>query len=370
MIYLHVPFCKRRCIYCDFYSTTCGAEERHAYVDALCRELKARHGYLPTDTVRSIYFGGGTPSLLNLAEIARILTCIRENYHVTEDAEITLEANPDDIGAEYAQGLRTTGINRVSLGVQSFDDRLLRMLNRRHDARQAETAVRLLRETGTDNISIDLIYGLPGQSLEMFGEDLRRAFALPVTHLSAYALSVEEGTAMERMMRSGELEGTDEELFVSLYEAMMDAADRAHFIHYEISNFALSGYHSRHNSAYWNGTPYLGCGPGAHSYDGVSRRANRPDLKAYINAPEAPHETETLTPEMRLNELVFTSLRTQNGLDLNRLTATFGEKRRETLTEAARPHLDTGRLALTGDTLRLTRKGIFTSDDIISDLFV
>lgn len=369
MIYIHVPFCKRRCIYCDFYSTTYGKEVRSRYVAALFRELKARHNYLPYGHIKTIYFGGGTPSQLTISEIQGIMNCINENYDLAPTAEITFEANPDDTTPDYVRQLVNCGINRVSLGVQTFDDNLLRVLQRRHSAAEACNAVRVLKAEGIQNISIDLMYGLPQQSLDMFSHDLETAFALPITHLSAYALTIEEGTILDKMILAKMLQPVDEETYIAEYELLMQRARNAGFTHYEISNFALPDYYSRHNSAYWNGTPYLGCGPGAHSYNGISRQYNLPDVMKYItHTIDVPHITEKLSREAQFNEQVFTALRTQKGLDLIQLNHEFGEEWCNEMLESARKHLKAGRLSKANEHLTLTPSGIFVSDDVMSDL--
>lgn len=366
-----MPFCKCRCIYCDFYSTTLGEEFRKKFVEALCDELSYRKDYLPNRLIKTVYFGGGTPSQLSVCEIRTIIDRIHSTYDVAQDAEITFEANPDDVTPELVSELIDLGINRVSLGVQTFNDALLKLLHRRHTAAQARKAVYLLKNGGYENISIDLIYGLPQQTLNMFEADLADAFSLPITHLSSYALSIEEGTVLHKMVKNNKLQIADEDSFVAEYDALMKAASNAGFEHYEISNFALPEYYSRHNSAYWNGTPYLGCGPGAHSYDGKSRQYNLPDINAYISQrPVIPHETESLSPEAQFNERVFTSLRTQKGLDLERLKKDFAPNWCENLVAEAQRHLEGGRLNYNGHFIALTQKGYFVSDDVMSDLMI
>lgn len=366
-----MPFCKCRCIYCDFYSTTLGEEFRKKFVETLCDELAYRKDYLPNRLIKTVYFGGGTPSQLSVCEIRTIIDRIHSTYDVAQDAEITFEANPDDVTPELVSELIDLGINRVSLGVQTFNDALLKLLHRRHTAAQARKAVHLLKNGGFENISIDLIYGLPQQTLNMFEADLADAFSLPITHLSSYALSIEEGTVLHKMVKNNKLQIADEDSFVAEYDALMKAASNAGFEHYEISNFALPEYHSRHNSAYWDGTPYLGCGPGAHSYDGKSRRYNLPDINAYISQhPVIPHETESLFPEAQFNERVFTSLRTQKGLDLERLKKDFAPIWCENLVAEAQRHLEGGRLNYNGHFIALTQKGYFVSDDVMSDLMI
>ena len=373
MIYLHVPFCARRCIYCDFYSTTLSEEVRKQYVKAAQRELKERVSYLPSSHIRTIYLGGGTPSQLSTEEITSLLDCIRAYYNVASDAEITLECNPDDITQAFAQTIKEIGINRVSLGVQSFDDEILRLLNRRHDAKEAEEAVRTLYENGLNNISIDLIYGLPRQDVASFSTDLKKAFSLPIKHLSSYALSVEKGTPLAKRIEEKALEVASEETFVKEYTLLMEQAEKHGFIHYEISNFALQGFESKHNSGYWDGTPYLGIGPGAHSFDGTNRRYNLPQLLDYIQQSEQgifPHQTELLKDYERYNEWIFTSLRTSKGLSLQLTERRYGHEGLNYLLKNAQPHISSGRIIKEDNHLKIARDSIMVSDDIISDLMM
>ncbi|MGN0233924.1 MAG: radical SAM family heme chaperone HemW [Bacteroidaceae bacterium] len=366
-LYIHVPFCKGRCIYCDFYSTTEGAEWKSQYVSALLQEIRQRRHELSYARVHSIYIGGGTPSQLPPDMLAVIFREVFALYSVDSDAEVTVEANPDDVTAEWLSVLRHTPVNRLSMGIQTFDDALLRLLRRRHTSEQAVRAVEKAHSYGFDNVSIDLIYGLPGQTMAQWQYDVRQGLALGIQHLSAYALSYEEGTPLERMLRQGEMKETDEELSLRMYEYLMDAAKVAGFLHYEISNFSLPGRYSRHNSAYWQGTPYLGLGPGAHSYDGArTRRWNLSDLRTYVNAADGmpPYQNEILTDNELYDELVMTRLRTIEGLSLDLLQ----DQDRTYCLEQAQPHLRAGRMVQEGNFIHLTRKGIFTSNDIISDL--
>lgn len=373
MLYLHIPFCKTRCIYCDFFSTTQGPKLRSAYVQALCAELRLRSGEWSESgrgSIRSIYFGGGTPSQLSASELADIMGTIRSHYPVAPDAEITLEANPDDITAHFVEALVTLGFNRLSLGTQSFNDATLRLLHRRHTAVQATEAVETARSEGIGNISIDLMFGLPGQSLTDWESDLNRTLSLPITHFSAYALTIEPTAPISRMIQEGRIAPADEDTYVQEFEMLMNAASNHGFEHYEISNYARPGFRSRHNSGYWNSTPYIGLGPGAHSFDGKNRRQNLTDLTAYVQAAgHAPHSTEQLSPEERFNEHVFTALRTADGLPTTGLSSTFPAEWTGQLLRAARPHLEGGNLTLSaGGRLTLTRRGILVSDDVMSDL--
>ena len=368
-LYIHVPFCEKRCVYCSFYSTVHGKEERDAFVRTLTKELAFRHNGAPIST---LYFGGGTPSQLDDEEMQSIFSAIHRHCVLSPLAEITFEANPDDISQQKVVHLRQLGVNRISLGVQSFDDRRLSFLNRRHTAQQALDAIDLLRAEGVENISIDLIFGLPGQQLADWNKELAQAFELPITHLSAYSLMYEKGTPLHYARERGAVKECDEETSLSMFQMLCTSAQCAGFEQYEISNFARPGYRSRHNSSYWHGIPYLGLGPGAHSYDGKNcRRVNDYSLRRYMEAGRAktfadvPHTLEKLSADECYDELICTRLRTCEGLSLQEVPAS----RRSALLRMARPHIDGGRLELDADNhLRLTASGIFVSDDVMSDL--
>lgn len=376
-IYIHVPFCKTRCVYCDFYSTTCSPLQE-AYVAALCRELTNRQAYLEGAPIHTIYLGGGTPSQLTPAELEKIFTYIYKVYPVSADAEVTLEANPDDLSTDYLHALTTLPVNRISMGVQTFDDEMLKLLNRRHTAAQAREAVARCRQADIRNISIDLIYGLPGETNTRWQNDLRQAVALEVEHISAYHLTYEEGTPLHRMLQACQVHEVDEESSVRFFSTLTDMLGEAGYEHYEISNFARPGKQSRHNSAYWDGTPYLGCGPSAHSYNGRSRQWNLASLHDYLATPPTelpPHEVEELPTDTRYNEYVMTGLRTAQGISLGQITRLFGASYARYCLRMAQPHLLAKHLELSADShssqiLRLTRTGIFVSDGIISDLMI
>lgn len=373
-IYIHVPFCESRCAYCDFYSTTL-LRHRSAYVDTVCRELQLRLGELQGAPIETIYFGGGTPSTLTIEELSSILTSLR-NFHLSsfnfQLAEITLEANPDDLTEEYVQGLRTLPFNRVSIGIQSFHDRTLRLVGRRHTAQEAIDAVHRCQRMGLTNISIDLMYGLPGETLEDWTYSLEQAIALRVPHISAYHLTYEEGTRLWRMKEQGIVSAIDEEQSIGAFELLREKLLAAGYEHYEISNFALPGYHSRHNSSYWQGIPYIGIGPGAHSYNGTDRRWNLSSLADYIATPpgeDVPHEVEHLSTEERYDERIITELRTARGIDLTGLFADFGERYHAHCLRCATPYIHRGQLIRTVDNhLRLTPESIFISDAVMRDL--
>ena len=369
-IYIHTPFCKRRCIYCDFFSTT-QSEKKPAYVHALCQELDMRKDYLEGEDIETIYLGGGTPSQLSQEELEEIFSTLYNIYKVKEDAEITLEANPDDLTPEYVHMLRSLPINRISMGIQTFQEETLKLLHRRHTARQAIEAFQRCREAGFQNISIDLMYGLPGETLDTWKQDLQQAIALRPEHISAYHLIYEEGTALWKLKEQHQVEEADEDLSVTLFRTLIDELTRAGYEHYEISNFCLPGLHSRHNSSYWTGKKYLGCGPSAHSFNGTSRQWNVASLDKYIHAIQQgklDYEIEELDIYTRYNDFVITAIRTHWGMSLSQLRSTYGEDLYRYCLRMAKPHLAQGVLEMKEDTLKLTKEGIFISDGIMSDL--
>jgi oxygen-independent coproporphyrinogen-3 oxidase len=364
-IYIHVPFCKSRCVYCGFFSTT-ALSQRRVYVDAVVKELRRRCAALSGQSVSSIYFGGGTPSLLHSQELEKILFSIYNIYNVEDDAEITLEGNPDDLTPDYLAQLHRIGVNRLSMGVQTFSDARLCFLHRRHTAAQAVTAVRDAQRVGFDNLSIDLMFGFSGQTDAEWQADVDQALSLGVQHISAYSLMYEGGTPLTAMLERGDITEVSDEESVRMYEHLIDRLGQAGFLHYEISNFSLPGYESRHNSSYWCGMPYLGVGAGAHSYDGHNRSFNVESLAGYL-AGEPPVQ-EALTFYERYNEYVFTGLRTVNGIRVSRLQDLFGSELLAYCLRNAQIHLQNGLLVLEGDVLCLTRQGLFVSNDVMSDL--
>lgn len=369
-IYLHIPFCKRRCIYCDFFSTT-QSERKTAYVHTLCNELEMRKEYLEGENIETIYLGGGTPSQLDKEDFEFIFSYIYKNYSISDTPEITLEANPDDLTPEYIAMLRTLPFNRLSMGIQTFNESILKLLQRRHSARQAIEAFQNCRAAGFQNISIDLMYGLPGETLASWKEDLEQAVDLHPEHISAYHLIYEEGTALWQLREQHKVEEADEDLSVSLFCTLIDRLSAAGYEHYEISNFCLPDLHSRHNSSYWMEKKYLGCGPSAHSYNGISRQWNVASLDEYmkgISAGTPVFEIEELDLYTRYNDFVITRIRTKWGMPLSKLRNEFGEELYDYCLRMATPHLNQGTLELVNDVLRLTRKGIFISDGIMSDM--
>ena len=369
-IYIHIPFCKRRCIYCDFFSTT-QSEKKPTYIHALCQELEIRKDYLQGEDIETIYLGGGTPSQLSLEELESIFTTIYNIYKVKEDAEITLEANPDDLAPEYVAMLRQLPVNRISMGIQTFQEDILKLLHRRHTAQQAIEAFQRCRNAGFQNISIDLMYGLPGETLETWKQDLQQAIALHPEHISAYHLIYEEGTTLWNLRERHQVEEADEELSVTLFKTLIDELTQAGYQHYEISNFCLPEFHSRHNSSYWTGKKYLGCGPSAHSYNGLSRQWNVASLDHYIEgiiSGKPDYEMEELDIYTRYNDFVITSIRTCWGMPLSYLRTEYGEDLYRYCLRMAKPYLSQGLLETKENILKLTKEGIFISDGIMSDL--
>ena len=369
-IYLHIPFCKTRCIYCDFYSTTRN-EMTDRYVSALCRELELRKSYLDNEQVETIYFGGGTPSQLSKENFEKIFKTIEREYNLGNCEEITLEANPDDLTPEYIKMLASLPFNRISIGIQTFNEQTLRLLKRRHTAGQAISAVKECRMAGFQNISIDLMYGLPGETPESWKADLEQAISLNVEHISAYHLIYEEGTPLYEMLQKHKVEEVDEDSSVDFFALMIDRLTKAGFQHYEISNFCKPDMYSQHNSSYWTGKKYLGCGPSAHSFNGSTRQWNVSSLDKYIAGIEKgipDFDIEELDATTRYNDFVITSLRTMWGLSLNRLEEEFGTELKQYCLENAQTYLDSGKLEIRDNTLFLSKEGIFISDGIMSDL--
>ncbi len=361
-IYIHIPFCKSRCIYCDFYSTTL-ASRQDQYVETLAKELTLRKDYLHGVPIETIYIGGGTPSQLSPGNIIRLFDALP---HPIADGEVTFECNPDDIDDTLVDTLRRAGVNRISMGVQSFSDSRLKFLNRRHSSQQVKDAVRLLREKGIRNISIDLIFGFPGENLKDWEDDIREALLLDVEHISAYSLMFEEGTPLYRMLEKGMVKEIDENLSREMYYLLIDRLEGAGYEHYEISNFGKPGFASRHNSSYWADVPYLGIGAGAHSYDRASRQWNVADIDIYINnvgKGEIPFTRETIDDKTRYNDMITTALRTRRGIDLEKCGSY-----KDYLLKNAQNSMDNGLLTIDDGFARLTREGLYVSDDVMSDL--
>lgn len=369
-LYIHIPFCAKRCLYCDFFSNT-DMKFREPYVDAVIREMELRQEYIGQEPLETIYFGGGTPSQLQAGDFKRIFDAAARLFDTTDCREITLEANPDDMTPEYVASLRDLPFSRISMGVQSFQEKDLRFLNRRHDREQALRAVDRCKENGIRNISIDLIYGLPGQTPDEWESNLDEAIQLDIPHISAYHLIYEEGTALYKLLEAGKVTPVEEELSVSLFSTLINKLNEAGYLHYEISNFARPGCFSRHNSSYWTGKKYLGIGPSAHSYNGENRQWNISSLPLYLKAiasgmPDV--EIEKLDLNTRYNDFIITGLRTMWGIRLSDIREQFGEEKQAYLERQAAVYLRRGLLIHENDTLTLSKEGIFISDGIMSDL--
>jgi putative oxygen-independent coproporphyrinogen III oxidase len=371
-IYLHIPFCKKLCSYCDFYHVF-SQENYSVLVDTLLKEAEIRGEYLENEDISTIYFGGGTPSVLSVSEIARIINYLSRHFSISGNCEITIELNPDDISSEYVTGLKGTGINRVSLGVQSWRDADLKLLDRRHNAEQAEVALRELIKGGFENITMDLIYGIPGMSTKDWALNLDKTFSFNIKHLSAYHLTIEEGTVFGKMQKKGHFTEIEEDESNALFNILIEKAEAAGYIQYEISNFGKPGYFSIHNSNYWKQVNYLGLGPSAHSFNGYSRQWNLRDLKGYIknvNSGKEFFEREELDAKARFNEYIMTSLRTMWGMDLDYIETTFEKEGYDYVVNLAGKFKNYGLIKQENNSLILTNQGKMISDNIISEFMM
>ncbi|MDR0694502.1 MAG: radical SAM family heme chaperone HemW [Prevotellaceae bacterium] len=372
MLYIHIPFCKRLCAYCDFHSSM-SLERKEQMVHALLCEMEERKNYLPAPLFpATLYFGGGTPSTLSPAELHGLIEKARLLFTPPAFSEITVEINPDDSTPEYIAQLRDMGVNRLSIGVQSFQERLLKLLQRRHSAQQAIDCVKTAQSAGFKNITIDLMYGLPQQTPEEWRQDIAQALSLHVPHISAYHLSIEPKTLFGKQYAKGTLSLPEEATGVQQFLYLHDTLEDAGYVHYEISNFARDGFRAEHNSGYWKGFPYLGVGPSAHSYNGQSRQWNMANNRRYIEAIEnrqPAFEIELLTTGMRFNEYLLTSLRTAEGADLQYMEKTFGKPFLQHCLQQAQQHLSAGVLVRTGNQLQIPPRRFLLADAIIRDLF-
>ena len=358
-IYIHIPFCKSRCRYCDFFSTT-QLDKRETYIQAVIQEWQTYQQQWSKQKINTIYLGGGTPSLLPIESLHLLLHSILSNIDSSTIREITLEANPGDITTQKIQAWRSLGINRLSMGIQSFNDRLLQLVGRRHNALQALQAVKIAQAEGISNISIDLMYALPGQTITEWQADVAQALALHVPHISSYGLIYEEGTPLTKWLEQGKITAIDEENEVQMYDYLVEQLTKHGYEHYEVSNFAQPGQHSQHNSSYWNDTPYLGLGAGAHSYDGQTRWWNIEDIDQYIaqamNHQLTP-EQETISPEERHTEQVMLGLRTSKGVQCNAVRM-----------DKAQAYITKGYLIQQGNHIIATTQGFHILNKIIADL--
>ncbi len=372
-LYIHAPFCGRKCLYCDFYSKVPGRGEIEAYVGAVGVEAKLRadsqYGPLLYD---SIFLGGGTPSLLNSAQLEALFGHLRRNFRFSAETEITIECNPTSVQASLLETYRSHGINRISLGVQTFNDAHLEELGRLHDREEALASFREIRIAGFENIGIDLIYGLPNQTLEEWHIDLVQAIDLGPAHISAYNLIIEPNTPFGKLYSQGRLELPPEEVQGEMYQTLNDQLSGAGYERYEISNFARPGYRCRHNLKYWNLEPYLGLGPAAVSFDGERRIKNEPDLDSYLKATAAgnipPHEEEILSADKLREEAIMMGLRMSDGLSCSKLREKFDYDILNDKAEAIKSLINNGYLLLENDHLKLTPKSLFISDEVIVKL--
>ncbi len=370
-IYIHVPFCVSKCGYCDFYKVT-NFDHKEGYVDALLRELELRRFFLEDAIVETIYFGGGTPSTLSLNQIELILKAITQFFVLSDLVEINVECNPDDITAEYLLGLKNIGVNRLSIGIQSFDDEMLRFMQRRHNSMQSFKAIDLAKKVGFDNISIDLIYGLPNISNAAWIKNVKMALELQISHLSAYHLTIEKGTAFEKLLQNGVITEVEEENSVLQFDILLDLAAKAGFEQYEISNFCKDGRYSQHNSNYWFGVPYLGLGPSAHSYNAKSRFWNVSDLSKYLlslSRSVLPLQEELLTDIDKFNETLMIGLRTKWGVNINHFQNTLSPTLLVHFNNVLESQLSNGNVYLQNGFVRIKSSKFMVSDSIISNMF-
>ena len=369
-LYIHIPFCSKRCTYCDFY-TEVAPDLIPDLVKYLVKEINIRKDYLKNETISTIYFGGGTPSILSRDQFSEILNGIFAVYTVEENVEITFEANPDDLTVNFFDSIKHLPFNRISIGIQSFDDNDLKRINRRHTSDQAIAAVKNAQNAGFDNISIDLIYGLPLQSIEDWEKQLDIALSLNIQHISAYGLTYEEGTALWKQREKGLVKPIIDETMNEMYLLLVKKMKEKGFEAYEISNFALDGFRSKHNSSYWKQNSYLGIGPSAHSYDLVSRQWNVASIKAYISALEnnTPYfEKEELTLYDSYNDYVMVSLRTSDGLDFDFLSSEFGQNLATYFLDNIRIYIENNSVIQSEKKYRLSPQGIMISNQILIQL--
>lgn len=379
-IYIHIPFCKSACTYCNFHFLV-SQKYIHEYVQAITKEIALRNEYLMPfcdivegkPTIHTLYFGGGTPSQLSIEQLSTIFSAIKENYNFKQDIEITFEANPDDLNKEYLEALYYLGINRLSIGVQSFNSEDLKYLNRKHTPQKAIESIILAKETGFTNITIDLIYGIPTSNEKIWKQNIEMFLSFNLPHLSAYCLTVEPKTILDYKIRKNKTTSPDEILAIQQFKYLLEFMQLRNFHHYEISNFAKEGFYSKHNTAYWKGLPYLGLGASAHSYNGYSRQWNINNTTEYIkniNENILPFERECLTPNDKFNEYILTNLRTSWGCDLDEVYKRFGRDFYESLRDKMEPFISKGMLYLKDQKLLLSAEGKLIADAITSELFI
>ena len=370
-IYIHIPFCKKACHYCNFHFST-NQNSKSAFIEAVSRELILRKLEYASDEIQSIYFGGGTPTVLDVTELNTILKTVYKNYKVSETAEITLEANPDDLDLEKIKQLSNTKINRLSIGIQSFHESELSAMNRAHNAEDARKCLELAT-TYFDNITIDLMFGMPTMSIELWRQNLQIAFEFGIKHLSCYSLTVEPKTALEHFIKKGSHPPMDDELAAQHFEVLLEETSAHGLTHYETCSFGHPDYFSKHNTSYWLGKTYMGVGPSAHSFDGTKRSWNVSNNSKYIKAlvvDKLPFESEVLSVENRFNEYIMTGLRTIWGISLGKIEADYGVKIKDHLLQNSKKFISSNTLVIEDNHLKITTSGKFLSDGIASDLFL
>lgn len=371
-IYIHVPYCKQQCIYCDFHFKI-SQKDKSEMLKSMKEEIEFKTNYLSTKSIKTIYFGGGTPSILNIEEINSLINTIKNNYELREDAEITLECNPDDLTEKKILSLKEAGINRLSIGIQSFKDKDLEFMNRSHNSKEGIDCIKNAKNVGFNNITVDLIYGLPNQTSGEWEENLDILFSLDIQHISAYALTVENKTALKHLIKTGKIKALPDEKTIEQFNILQEKTKQRGFIHYEISNFGKKNFFSKHNTAYWQSKEYIGIGPSAHSFNGKSRSWNISSNKRYIDGiqhDKSFSEIEILTIEQQYNEYVFTSLRTIWGIDLDYLSERFLENITEHFLKEIVKWIEKGYIQKTNKKYTLTQKGKTYADGLSSDLFI
>jgi oxygen-independent coproporphyrinogen III oxidase len=369
-IYIHIPFCKQACHYCDFHFST-SMKKKDEMVLALAKEIQMRKSEFENETIETIYFGGGTPSRLQIADLRLQINAIYENYKVVENPEITIEANPDDLSEEYLIELSKIGINRLSIGIQSFFEDDLQLMNRAHNSAEARKCLEIATQY-FDNISLDLIYGIPGMGNEQWKQNIETALSFGIPHISSYALTVEPKTALNKLIQTGKIAKPNDEVAEAHFQILVETLEANNFVHYELSNFGKENYFSKNNSAYWLGKKYIGIGPSAHSYDGISRSWNVSNNAIYLKSlaeNKLPNEIEILSKTDRYNEYIMTGLRTIWGVSLDRIADEFGSEYLGYLQKRAKKFFDDNLLFIDGNILKATKKGKFLTDGIASDLF-
>ena len=369
-IYIHIPFFKKRCTYCDFY-TEVAPHFIPKLIDSIVKELFIRKDYLQNETIQTIYFGGGTPSILNHDQFLKIFEVIYNLFEVADDAEITFEANPDDLSGDFLSSIQTLPFNRISIGIQSFDDSDLKRINRRHTSKQAIEAVRNVKNAGFKNISIDLIYGLPFQTLEAWEIQLEMAFNLEVQHISSYGLTYEKGTELWNQRETGSIKAVEDETLIKMFKVLVEKTKKKGFDAYEISNFAQPSFQSRHNTSYWKQEPYIGIGPSAHSYNLTSRQWNIASITEYINAiaeNSSFFEQEELTIYEQYNDFVMVSLRTSEGISVQLLEDLFGSELKCYCIQNIKKYINNKKVDLNEGRVCLTPEGVLISNLILIDI--